>query len=103
MASTLVLAGRMRPLLLSLDEGGVLTNGADDVVSDVSVSADAEQRFNQAVVAEHVLAAQGSVAARQTLVAHGALVALLHAVHIVKLHGGGRKRSKSEFTSPWIH
>lgn len=93
LALILVLAGRAQLLLLFFDEGDVLTDGANDVVSDVSVSADAEQRFDQTVVAEHMLAAQGSVPARQTLVAHGALVALLHGVDNVEFHGRGRNHS----------
>lgn len=77
LTSILVLAGRVQLLLWFFNKGCVLADGANYVVSEVSIGADAEQRFDQTVMAEHMLAAQGSVSARQTLVAHGALVCLL--------------------------
>lgn len=66
-------------LLLSPDERQVSADGARDRVPDVPVAVDAHERFHEAVVAEHVSAAQGAFTAREALVAHRALLRVLRA------------------------
>lgn len=74
--------GHQRALLF-FDEGQVSAYGTYNSVSDDPIAVDADQRFHQTVVAEHMSAAQGPLCARQTLITHRALLCVLLAVLLV--------------------
>lgn len=78
-----------RRFLLLLYECQMSTDGANDSVSDVSICLDADQRFDQTVVAEHMSTAQGPLSARQTLITHRTLelMCILLALRLEKCHG----------------
>lgn len=69
-------------------------DGANNSVSDVPIAVDADQRFDQTVVAEHMPAAQSPLCARQRLIAHWTLMCVLLAVFFVKFHGRVTKRER---------
>lgn len=62
------------------------TDGTGDGVLDVSVPFDADQHLDQAVVAEHMSAAQSPLNARETVVAHRTFSRVLQAVLLLKGH-----------------
>lgn len=77
---------RHQRILLFFDEGQMSADGTHNSVSDNPIAVDADQRFHQTVVAEHMSAAQGPLCARQALIAHRALPCVLLAVLLVLCH-----------------
>lgn len=88
--------------LLFLDECKMSADRANNSVSDISIAIDADQRFDQAVVTEHMSAAQSPLCARETLITHRTLWCVLLTIFLRKFHWMTISHCSQLLTTSWI-